>query len=63
MAEKTFTPDRIERLLLAVAKLIDARGDAYLPLFEMLERDLEKAQNKDSSLARARRLVQQAARP
>jgi hypothetical protein len=57
------TADRIERLMLAVAKLIDARGDAYLPLFEMLERELEKAQERGGSLARARRLLQQAARP
>lgn len=57
MSQTSFSASQIERMLITVARVIDAHGDAYVPLFEMLERELEAAQKKNSALDRARRLA------
>ncbi len=61
MSDGNFSAAEVESMLVSVAKLIDVHGEALLPLFEMLETELEKAQRKDSSLARARRLARASA--
>ncbi|WP_434721278.1 hypothetical protein [Mesorhizobium sp. RIZ17] len=54
------TPERIERALDHVAKIIVARGDrgdAWLPLYDYLERALEQYQAKKNRLAEVRQRV------
>lgn len=52
MAE-TFSADRIRATLVNVAVLVEAYGEAYLPLFEMLERELTAAEQREAALDRA----------
>lgn len=50
-----------ERMLRIAARLVDAHGEAALPLFERCEAELEVARGKSSALARAREIAQSAA--
>lgn len=53
--------DRLENALGYVALCIAQHGDAYLPLFERLESELEAARAKESARERALRLAKAAA--
>lgn len=48
---------RLEAALGYAAQCIAAHGEAYLPLFERLEAELEAVSVKESALDRARRLA------
>lgn len=41
------TPERIERALVAVARLVVKRGPVYAPILERLERELINARRRD----------------
>ena len=43
-----------EKALIQTAKLVERLGERYLPLFERVERELEKAKNKLHSLEKVR---------
>ncbi len=49
---------RIEQALEYAATCVAKHGEAYLPLFERLEAELQAAQAKENALDRARRLAQ-----
>lgn len=59
MASHNFTSDQIEEMLVVVANAVERCGEHHLPLFEMLEGELEQARQKGDVLARARRLAAQ----
>lgn len=52
------TTERIERALRDVAAIVAAPGgEAYVPLFERLERELAERQSRQDAIARARAMV------
>lgn len=55
---RPITAERIERALRAVARIV-ARpgGEAYIPIFERLERELAERQHQQSAVARARAIA------
>lgn len=54
------TAPRLEAALAYTAACIDRHGDAYLPLFERLEAELEAVRAKESARDRALRLARAA---
>lgn len=48
-----FTVPEIERLLRIAARIVESRGERYLGLFEMIEKELAMAKRRESSLNRA----------
>ncbi len=56
--------ERIERALRVAARIV-ARpgGEAYVPIFERLERELAERQRERGAVARARAIAGAAARP
>lgn len=50
--------DDVRRMLGIVARAIALHGDAYLPIFVMLEAELEAMESKSSALDRARRVAE-----
>lgn len=51
-ATKQFSDADIERAMATVARVIELYGDAYWPILERLERELEERQAKANRLAR-----------
>jgi len=49
--------DRLEAALEYAAHCVATHGEAYLPLFERLEAEVEAHRSKESAVERARRLV------
>ena len=54
------TAPRLEVALAYIATCIDRHGDAYLPLFERIEVELEAMRAKESARDRALRLARAA---
>ncbi len=52
---------RLESALAYTALCLTEQGEAYLPLFERLEAELEAARAKESAVERARRMARRAA--
>ena len=52
MTNRRIMEQRIENALRVVARVIDHYGDAYWPVFERLERELEDKRKRDSALSR-----------
>lgn len=61
MAPPPFTVAEIEELLLLVAEAVERCGDHLLPMFEMLEGELERAKRLDSPRNRARLIARMGA--
>ena len=57
MTEEPLTPDRIERALVVLARIVLRHGPQYAPLLERLEKELEAARRNDPA-ERARRILQ-----
>lgn len=49
--------ERVERALVLAAYLLELDGDAHVPLYERLERELEQMRQRADTKARARRLL------
>jgi hypothetical protein len=52
----------VERALLVAAQLVAYHGDAYLPIFERLERELAALHRQTSAVERARTIAARAVR-
>lgn len=50
MAHRPVTDQQIEKALTKVARLIECYGDAYWPIFERLETELEMRQSRAARL-------------
>lgn len=60
---QSITRARVERALQIIAAIVTGpEGDAYLPIFERLERELAALDAKSDALARARSIVAASAR-
>ncbi len=57
MTEKLIAPERIERALVVIARVVLRHGPQYAPLLERLEQELEAARRNDPS-ERARRILE-----
>lgn len=61
---QSITRARIERALEIIAAIVTGpEGDAYLPIFERLERELAVLDAKTDALARARAMIAANPRP
>ena len=49
--------ERVERALVLLAVLIELDGDVHVPMYERFEAELETLRSKESTKARARRLL------
>lgn len=49
--------NRLETALSYAAACVATHGEAYLPLFERLEAEVEAVRSKETALERARRLA------
>lgn len=59
MAGHNYSAAEIEEMLVVVARAVEVCGEQHLALFELLEQELEVAQQKGNVLARVRRLAAQ----
>lgn len=62
IAKRRYSSEELKAALATVAEIIVAHGDAYLPIFERLERELDGAVERELTLERvksAARIAQQ----
>ena len=52
------TVERLERGLVLLAHFIALDGDVYVPLFNRLEEELQKAHRQRDTMSRARQIVE-----
>lgn len=56
-SKEPITIERLERGLLFMAYILDKYGEVYIPIFERIEREVELARAKRSTMDRARALL------
>lgn len=58
MQRDDITIERLERALVAMAYIVVRHGEAYAPILDQIERDLEDLRRQAAPVERARRLLE-----
>ena len=61
--DKTYTDDQIEHAMATVARVIELYGDAYWPILERLESELEDRRAKSARLTKHLKMFRSRRRP
>lgn len=57
MSTQPITEARVRRALVAAAYTVTTHGQAYAPIFERLEREMEMMERRQDPLSRAQRVL------